>query len=236
MRRDLEPFRFKRFAVEHGQATLAVGTDAVLLGAWVYLASNSRILEVGTGCGVISLCLAQRFLDVHIHALDIDQESVLEASHNFRNSTWSNRLVASCEPYSEHSKPKYDVVVSNPPYFRDASKNPERHRELARHQDEFGFEAFVSYCTNQTTQNGKVSLVYPAEDLDYVKTIFESQNWFLTRLTTVFGKRSKPASRVLIEFSKRESSLASDELVIYHPDHSYTAEYQELTKDFYLNF
>lgn len=236
MRRNVEPFGFKEFVVEHSQSTLAIGTDAVLLGAWADLAPGAHVLEVGTGCGVISLCLAQRFLDVQVHAIDIDEVSVLEAIHNFKNSPWFSRLSASTQSYSQHTARLYEVIISNPPYFREASKNPERHREIARHQDEFGFENFVTYCTHQTTRNAKVLLVYPAKDLEYIRTLFEAQGWYLTRLSTVYAKLSKPASRVLMEWSKEQSALRADDFAIYQPDGSYTAAYRKLTKDFYLKF
>lgn len=237
MRRELAPFRFKDFSVDHSHSTIPVGTDAVLLGAWVSLDKVERALDVGTGTGVISLCIRQRSSRLSfIHALDIDFLSVMEANRNFNNSPWGSSFSAFYTPFNTHGLDEYDLIFSNPPFFRNSQKNELSYEEKARHQTDFDMYEFALSCKGKLSPNGTVALIYPADDFEYLKEVFDSASFFLKRVCTVYSKRNKQPSRVMVEFSLAYIDLVKEQLVIYEIEGGYTSEYKSLTKDFYLNF
>jgi tRNA1Val (adenine37-N6)-methyltransferase len=237
LRRNLPPFRFKEFEVSHSEASFAVNTDAVLLGAWAGLQNTKKVLEVGCGCGVISLCLAQRLAsDFELLAIDIDEESVIETKENFKNSTWNPFLNTQTIDFNKLIINELDLIICNPPYFRDSLKNPASHKELARHQVSFEMEDFARFCFESTAKDGKVAMIYPASDFSFLKNSFSKSGFFVEEEFFVFPKKSKEVSRVLVQFSKTKLAIKSSELIIYEEDNSYTAAYKKLTEMFYLLF
>ena len=242
MRRSLEPFKFKKFFVNHNNSTIAVGTDAVLLASWVNLEQKEKVLDVGTGCGLIALCLAQRISvdkkGFDVHALDIDWDSLREANENFSRSTWRDHFISFHSKFSEHKIKEYDLIISNPPFFRNSQKNKESYLEKARHQTDFDMIKFASFCKEGLSKNGTVVMVYPENDSVYIEEIFSKYDFSLTKKCLVFAKESKQPSRVLLEFSFSNESNRIEEsnLIIYAENNSYTNHYINLTKEFYLNF
>jgi tRNA1Val (adenine37-N6)-methyltransferase len=238
-RRNLEAFRFKEFVIEHQNSTLAVGTDALLLAAFTNLESTTKnVLDVGTGCGVITLALAQKANSAtNFLAIDIDEPSVKEAKLNFLNSKWKAQLSAQVTGFENLQSELFDVIVCNPPFFRDALKNDLEYKKNARHQDNFDLNEFAFFCFNSLVADGKTTLVYPYSDLEYLEKCFDSKGFYTNKITTVYPKKSKAASRVLIEFTKLNSGKKKEvELVIYEENNQYTADYKLFTKDFYLRF
>ena len=129
-------FRFKQFTVYHDRCAMKVGTDGVLLGAWTNLSQSRRILDIGTGTGLIALMMAQRVPEVPITAIDIDAEAVNQANENFSASPWNNRLEAVLQDVCTYTeKNSFDTIVSNPPYFINSLKCPDNQRTTARHTD-----------------------------------------------------------------------------------------------------
>lgn len=238
-RRKLEAFRFKEFVIEHQNSTLAVGTDAILLAAFTNLESTTKkVLDVGTGCGVITLALAQKAgSSTRFLAIDIDEASVNEAQLNFGNSKWTDQLSAQVSGFESLKDILFDVIVSNPPFFRDALKNDLEYKKNARHQDNFDLNEFASFCFNNLSEDGKATLVYPYSDLEYLENCFESKGFYTNKITIVYPKKSKAGSRVLIEFSKlKPIKKQKKELVIYEENNQYTSDYKLFTRDYYLRF
>lgn len=237
LRRDLEPFRFKQFQVKHSNATLAVGTDAILLASWVNLEATNDVLDVGTGCGLIALSVAQRLIEsFKITAIDIDELSVEEARRNFESSEWSSSLESQFVGFEELDINGLDLIISNPPFFRQSLKNEKEHKVKARHQESFSMESFAKFCYNSLDKNGKVALIYPSSDLEYLTQVFKEGQLYLNRICFVKPKESKPINRVMVEFSEENNVLTKESLVIRKEDNSYTQPYIDLTKDYYLNF
>ena len=236
MRREVELFSFKEFKVKHTDSTLAVGTDAVLLASWVSLQHTLRVLDVGTGCGLIPLAVAQRLITPFtVLGIDIDEPSVLEAKENFNSSKWSVSLDSKCVGFEKLETRDFDLIISNPPFFRNSLKNTAEHKVKARHQDQFSMDSFASFCNESLVEDGRVALVYPFSDLEYLQTVFIKNGFFVERLCEVKPKQSKPVNRVLITFSKlKPTSIQKEFLCIRKEDNTYTTEYKKLTTAYYL--
>jgi len=217
---------------------MKVGTDGVLLGCWAptsHLASDighRRILDVGTGSGLIALMLQQRCPDAHIDAIDIDPAAVAQARANGANASLS-RL--------QEWKPgvRYGLVVSNPPYFKNSLKNPDKGRELARHTDTLSYEELVAHASRLMAEEGVFALILPAEAEEEIMALAAKYNLTPTRITRVYSKESKPARRIMMAFSRRAGiseyrHTETDSLVLENETGGRSAAYQELCKEFYL--
>ena len=222
---------------------MKVGTDGVLLGAWAPANSFTpnplpRILDIGTGSGLIALMLAQRFPEASIDAIDIDEAAVEQARENFAVSPWPDRLHAYQAKVQEWQG-SYNLIVSNPPYFQNSLKNPDKGRQTARHTDTLSYAELLRHSARLLTEKGLLALVLPAEAEQEVRGLAAAELLSLTRVTRVYSKESKPARRVLLGFEKSISrdtdiSITEDSLVLENEIGGRSAAYQELTKDFYL--
>lgn len=233
-------FRFKQFSIDDSHCAMKIGTDAVLLGAWTNIGNASRILDVGTGSGVIALMLAQRSGNSLIDAIDIDEDSVRQAGRNIHNSKWKNRIRVSnisLQEFSKTEKEKYDLIVSNPPYYHNMLKSADEKKKKARHTDELTHEELYSYSKKLLNEDGKICVVFPYDILSSVKETVLKQGFYVTRLCQVFPKEGSDAKRVLLQFEMKRKELFSENITILQKDGvSYTPEYKILTKDFYLMF
>lgn len=234
------PFRFKQFVVDDSACPMKVGTDSVLLGAWANLGKSQSILDIGTGCGLLALMAAQRSQAV-ITGIDLDGHSITSASHNFRNSPWSNRLRAlntSLQDYLVHSENgSYDHIVTNPPFFNNSLKSPEQSRNAVRHTDTLPFSLLAEASSKLLTLSGNLSLILPvAEGTQFIKLAVEA-GLHLSRMTEVIPSAGKTANRLLLEFSRiPQPAPAVETIVIRDSERKYTEEYISLTREFYLNF
>ncbi|MCQ2341694.1 MAG: methyltransferase [Paludibacteraceae bacterium] len=231
-------FRFKQFTVWHDRCAMKVGTDGVLLGAWCTPIPRSTILDIGTGSGLIALMLAQRCPEAHVDAIDIVPEAIEQATYNFTLSPWSNRLAAHLCAVQDWQG-QYDLIVSNPPYFVDSLKNPDKGRELARHTDTLSYTDLLTHSARLLKETGTLALVLPASTEEEIIHLGSMQGLFPTRLTHVFSKPGRPTPiRILIEFNKKVSPMKGDlEGASFYIESAHSPrseEYAELTKDFYL--
>lgn len=229
-------FRFKQFAVEHKQSSMKVGTDAVLLGAWARCDSAQSILDIGTGSGVISLLLAQRS-QAHITAIDIHEASVTEATKNFTNSPWASKLTATQSRLQDYSpKTKFDLIVSNPPFFRNCLKVQDPIRNKARHDDALPFEELLSGIERLMAREGRFVIILPTAEFIIFEKMAKNAQFYPSELLRIYSTPEKPCIRVLAEFSRGNKTSVSSDLSIHHSDGSYTAAYKQLTAAFYLEF
>lgn len=230
-----QAFRFKQFTVQHHRATMPVGTDAVLLGAWAFHASPQTILDVGTGCGVIALMLAQRFERAAITAIDLDATSVEEANENFENSPFANRLTAKQADFRAfQAATKFDLIVSNPPYFNTKIKPTAENRSLARNTETLPYPALLKQTANLLHQNGCFCCVLPV--LAIKEFVFEAElcGLKLNDLLYIKYNTGADASVALLSFSFIDKALQIGTLVLYDDTKTPTAAYTALVKDFYL--
>jgi tRNA1Val (adenine37-N6)-methyltransferase len=159
-------FRFKKFSVKQSEALMKVGTDGVLLGAAVTCYNPQRVLDIGTGTGLISLMIAQR-CNAMIAAVDINPEAIDLATKNFLNSDWSSRLKAINIPIQEFSTlEKFDLIVSNPPYFNAGNAAPIKGRAIARHDSELTLADLLSAIKRLLQESGLAAIIYPALQKD----------------------------------------------------------------------
>lgn len=231
-------FRFKQFAVSHANSSMKVGTDAVILGSWAEIKNSQKILDIGTGSGIIALMMAQKNSEAQIKAIDIDANSIREASQNFEQSPWSERLEAECialQNYGLSHKNQFDHIISNPPFFSKSTPAPDKARHNARHTDTLSADDFFNYSKLLLTETGKISLIIPFySSADWIK-IAEKYTLFPSRITNVISYPGKPIERLLIEFSNEKQEVESTDFFIRKGKGlAYSEEYIELTKDFYL--
>lgn len=230
-------FAFKQFTVFHDRCAMKVGTDGVLLGAWVNVADAAGILDVGTGTGLIALMMAQRS-EGFIHGVELDESAFLQAVENVNRSPWACRIKLfhnSFQQFARDSAGSYDLVVSNPPYFRNSLKPPAKSRSLARHDDHLSYESLVFYSSKVLSDRGRLAVILPAGGFSNFDLIARFHNLQPIRVTHVRPQPGKDLSRCLAEFARgNQNNCHHNEIAIRGEDHSYTQEYIELTRDFYL--
>ncbi len=233
-------FQFKQFRIVQERSAMKVGMDGVLLGAWTDVSKAERILDVGSGTGLIALMMAQKSSLAQIDAIEIDSEAVPEAVLNALQSQWSDRIqieLSSFQEFAEQTDRKYDLIVSNPPFFTNGVKAPLENRAQARHSDSLPLEVLISGAAGLLTEKGRIALVLPIESLPEIRSLADLNKLFISRLCRVKPNPIKPEFRILIELTNAECTIQESELMIeFEKHHDYTPEYKALTKDFYLKF
>lgn len=208
---------------------MKVGTDGVLLGAWA--PSGSRILDVGTGSGLIARMLMQRYPEAEVEGIDIDEAAVAQAKENGVGA-----FQARLQDWKSDIGDCYDLIVSNPPYFQNSLKNPDRGRELARHTDSLGYEELIAHSARLLKEEGQLALILPAEAEEEIRNLAARYSLFPTHITRVYSKETKPARRVILAFSRKNSivGLIEDSLVLEDEKGGRSAAYSKLCEEFYL--
>ena len=229
-------FRFKQFAVEQDDVAMKVGTDGVLLGAWADCEGAKRILDIGTGTGVIALMMAQRNVEAKIHAVEIDETASKRARSNFDLSPWAERLEVECCAVQEFApSEKFDLIISNPPYFVDSLLPPDAKRSTARHTHDLSFEELDKAVCRLLAEDGRFALILPTTEFDKYLAITQL---CLCRRCDVHPTVGSPTKRVMAEFAKQKVDTVVLENITIEQERrgDYTEEYRTLTKDFYLKF
>ena len=227
-------FRFKQFTVYHDLCAMKVGTDGVLLGAWADCKQAKTILDIGTGSGLIALMLAQRS-EARIYAVDIDENACKQAKINFAASPFSNRLTIEKATFQQWNTPlKFDLLVSNPPYFSDSLKSPDNERNFARHNDSLFFADLIEKSFSLMNPGGKLDVIIPFAGFEAFQSLALENQLFLCRKTLVSSLPHKSPKRVLLEYSNEESSYREDLLLIEKSPKVFSDEYIAFTEDFYL--
>ncbi len=230
-------FTFKQFTVRHDKCAMKVGTDGVLLGAWAPVERVARVLDVGTGTGLIALQMAQRNACAQVTGVEVDTDAALQAQENVDASPWGNRMKVVCTDFMDfYPDIEYDLIVSNPPYFVDALKCPDEQRSLARHSEGLNYASLFRHSREILAKDGRISIIVPADVAGQAEDAAWMQGLYPAHRTHVYTKEGKKSRRVLMTFSRELRSIQEDELYICTPEGAYTEAYKELTKDFYLNF
>ena len=234
-------FAFKKFNIKQDKCAMKVGTDAVLLGAWVNPIDSKKILDIGTGTGIISLMLAQK-TNADITAIDIDRESTEQAMTNVAESAFKDHIHVrhmSFQELTKSSAQKFDLIVTNPPYFIDSLKNQaESSRKTARHADLLPFEDLIGGVKKLLDEKGKFCLILPKNEAAIFRKMAELKGLYLSKLLRIRTRLEKDSEkRHIMQFEFKESEFSESTLVIEEDSHrNYTKEYKELTKDYYLHF
>lgn len=234
-------FQFKQFTIKQERAAMKVGTDGVLLGAWVPLINNPyNILDIGAGTGLISLMLAQRSTAEHIDAIEIDEEAYEECVDNFENSPWGDRVFcyhADLEEFTDElfeEEEEYDLIVSNPPFYSENYSSGDEKRDQARFQEALPFDMLIECAQALLSENGIFAVIIPFKKEENFIQLCASVNLFPLKITRVKGNVNTEIKRSLLAFTRIEQLPLIDELTIEIDRHVYTDEYINLTKDFYL--
>ncbi len=229
-------FKFKQFKVCQNQQVMKVGTDGVLLGAWAHNNPINRILDVGTGTGLIALMLAQKFQKALIDAIDINPYAVRLAQSNFLRSPWHNRLQAYLTDFNRFTtKVKYDLIVSNPPYFDENILAKNKYRNKARHTGSLLTEQLIKKAAELLQPYGSIQLILPYAKTELIQNISKDNNLYINKLTNVKGNKNTEFKRILVKLSfEKKSPTDINHLVIEKQRHVYTDSYIKLTRDFYL--
>ncbi len=234
-------FQFKEFKIEQDKAAMKVGTDGVLLGAWADTNKIKTALDIGTGTGLIALMIAQRNPNAEIIAIDIDENACQQAFDNFRASPWADRLTVhhlSLSRFAELHQTKFDLIVSNPPFFINSLKSDNNSRSAARHNDSLPYSELLKISSSLNTEDGRFSIIVPHEFENELMSKNMNYHYNLIRGMRVQGNINKPTVRSLLEFGKNYGgSYVFDTLIIEEERrHAYSDKYKALTRDFYLAF
>lgn len=231
-------FQFKQFSMSHERSTMKIGTDAVLLGAWTPVADHQQVLDVGTGSGVIALMLAQR-ADADILAIDIDPNSVQEARQNFIDSPWSKRLKALHTSLQQQAREshRFDLIVSNPPFFQNSLKTANRLRNQARHNDHLSFQELAHSAAQLLAPEGTLCVVYPTEEAQHFIAAAQVAGLHLHQQLFIHPRVQQPAKRILMAFKKNYLfQPQTHHLPLRSTENQWSREYTDLTQSFYLQF
>lgn len=233
-------FHFKEFNIDQSDCAMKVNTDGVLLAALVKSENPQKILDVGTGTGLIALMLAQRFPKATIDAVEIDQNAAKRADKNFLESPFSDRLKtfhSSIEDFFIKNSELYDLIISNPPFFINSLKSENALKEQARHTSKVFFENLLNQSANKLTRNGCFILILPMESSIYVEKLVESMpGLYITEIMMVHSFDDSKAHRKILKMELNPTELNHDKFVIYESQGIYTSEYQNLLKDFLTIF
>lgn len=244
-----EAFRFKRFSVKNEASGLKVGTDAVVLGAVGSIAhlagaSAPRILDIGTGTGVIALMFAQRLhqsmaesagdnLQPSILGIDIDACASAEAAENFQASPWKDCLQARNVALQQLPESEWELIVSNPPFFENSLKAPDAQRSAARHTDCLSYREIVVYASHCLAPDGLLEMILPSQDETPLQRYAASFGLYLQRLVEIRTTEKKAAKRIVAELGRKRVPTVRESLVLMS-DGNRSARFNELTADFYL--
>src|SRR6201988_1306851 len=233
-------FVFKKFTVFQHDSAHKVGTDAVLIGAWAQVEKAKSILDIGTGTGIIALMMAQKS-DAVIDAIDIEQSSYKQACENVKHSAWEKRIHVhrvSLQDYVKKCNKKFDIIITNPPYFVDSYKAPDEGRSHARHNDTLPFTDLIEGVKTLLEPNGKFYIILPTKEAGDFRHLAEKKGLHLLKRMRVKTKQvNDTEKRHMMQFSFKTGNL-QDQTMSIEKDvhHDYTDEYKLLTSDFYLHF
>ena len=229
-------FDFKQFRIHHDRCAMKVGTDGVLLGAWANVKDNENILDIGTGTGLIALMLAQR-ANAHITGVEIDPEAAAQATQNASESPFSQQVrIVNTDIKDYPYEPKYDNIVSNPPFFKESVLPPKDSRATARHCAGLPLETLVEEAKKRLRANGLFQVILPHSEVSRFVGLCALKEMSLLRLTEICTKEGKPFKRALLCFINQIEATGTTRDILYltGPDGGRSAGYQALTKDFYL--
>ncbi len=235
-----DSFEFKKFKIKQDRCAMKVGTDAVLLGSWVIPNGSAKILDIGTGTGVIALMIAQKS-NAEITAIDIDKDSTEQAQSNVAESIFHSQirvLHSSFQDLVKTCDKKFNLIITNPPYFIDSLKSNDDTRKIARHTDSLSFGDLLDGVKKLLDEKGKFCLILPRNEALLFREMAKVKGLYLSKLLRVRTRSEKDSEkRHIMQFEFKESEFSESTLIIEEDSHrNYTADYKALTKDYYLSF
>ncbi|WP_419788758.1 tRNA1(Val) (adenine(37)-N6)-methyltransferase [Mucilaginibacter sp. X4EP1] len=219
---------------------MKINTDGVLLGALAVANNPASILDIGTGTGVIALMLAQRYAAAKVDAIEIDTEAAKTAERNFRASAFANKLALYAEGFEtyfdQYPENKYDLIVSNPPFYIDSLKSPGAKKTLAKHTDIDFFERLINAVARHLSPDGCFLLIVPTTMADLLISLAANDSMFLQRTISIQSYLHSEPHRVILSFGQEKPSIETSSFVIYEDEGVYSTGYKELLKPYFINF
>lgn len=236
---DCRPFFFKKFGMFHHRSTMRIGTDAVLFAQWVPIFESDYVLDVGTGSGIIPMILSQKNAN-SVDAVELDADSYEEAKLNFSISVWSDKLNVfnkDVRIFADEVNKKYDLIVSNPPYYASDVKPIKEKKVMARHVSTLSFRDLLFSAKKMMKENSRFALVLPFYESRLFIKEAEQLGFYLQKEMHIIPIEGKDANRVNMQFVLNEvNKLETEYFTIRNKDYSYTEEYKTFLKDYYLDF
>ncbi len=233
----VQVFKFKQFEVDQTGCAMRINTDGVLLGAMVEHDNPVKILDIGTGTGVISLMLAQRFKQAQVLGIEIDVEAAGTADRNFKNSSFNERLTAVQADFLDYEAvEQFDLIVSNPPFFTNDLKNPEPKKELARHTSDAFFEILISKSASLLTDNGLLWLVLPPDQIKAYAHLFKAAGLYQQCCINLCSFEGKLPFRKIVAYSRNQTIVLERDFILYERPGIHTGAYKAGLKDFFIAF
>ncbi len=237
--RSKDLFRFKQFEVNQNHCAMKVSTDGVVLGALVDAENAFEVMEIGVGTGVVSLMLAQRFPQLHITGLEIDKEACLQAAQNASNSPWPLQVTfvnQAIQDYTRKVASRFDLIVTNPPYYPDHLLSPDSKKNTAHHNLDLSFEDILSSVQKHLTHEGNLWIILPLRQMSEFTVMAERIGIFPIKEILLADRPGKKPIRSIVNFNYEKKKPATLTMVIKNFDGSYSETYSELLKDFLLIF
>lgn len=234
-------FKCKQFEIDDSRSALKIGSDGMMLGAWVQLEHADRILDIGTGSGLIALMQAQKYPRAYITGVDIHEGSILDATDNASKTPWSNRLHFTCSDVKTyHPEKKFDAIISNPPFFVNSTKSNNKALSTAKHTDSLSPLDIIDLCPNLLNVNGKVTMILPfdlgTEVIQYALT----KGFHLTRKCIVYPVSYKKPNRLIFELKLTSEPVEYLEESIFVRDsaknNAFSDGYKSLLSDFMIRY
>ena len=232
-------FHFKHFTIHQDRCAMKVGTDGVLLGSWVQPVQCQTILDIGTGTGLIALMLAQK-TTAHITGIDIDKNACIQAQENVNGSPWAHRIKIehrALQDFVKLTNQKFDLIISNPPYFVDAYQANDAARNLARQANaSLSFDELIQGVKKLLHPHGSFYVILPFKEGIMFKNKAMGEGMFYNRLVRVKTKMDKIEKRVIMCFGFANIKTTEEEIIIHEEDRCFTEDYKNLTRDYYPAF
>ncbi|MFN3998754.1 tRNA1(Val) (adenine(37)-N6)-methyltransferase [Algoriphagus sp.] len=230
-------FQFQQFRVYQDRCAMKISTDAVMLGALINAENPTHILDIGTGTGVIALMLAQRFPKAKVTAIEIDEDAASQADENFRESQFASRLLlihGKLQDFPESEK--YDLIVSNPPFFPDHLKSQDPKRNKALHTDELSFEELIKKCRELLAESGAFWVILPPRQMKFVEVIAEKSGLCLRQTIGIRDSEKKPIHREVCEFTFGKGAKNEIQIALKDENFDYSGSYKNLLSGFLIGY
>lgn len=232
-------FKCKQFSLTDHSSAMKIGTDAMLLGAYSSETDFKKALDIGCGCGILSLMLAQQG-EGAVYAIDIDKNAVAEATENFQNSLWSTRLTAehiSLQEFAAQTDQKFNKIISNPPYFQNSLKSLTKGRNLARHNQSLTDKELAESVAKLICTNGHFDVIIPFDSAEELEKYMLIEGLNLHSQMLIRNRKDEPPIRVIQRYSANDQmGLVCNTLVLFNDNRSYSDQFKEFTRKFYLGF
>lgn len=229
-------FAFKQFTIYHNHCAMKVNTDGCLLGAWASAKNPKTILDIGSGSGVVGLMLAQRYPTAQAHLVEIEPGCASQCEENARKSPFTGRIKAyntSIQAFTDDAK--YDLIVSNPPYFENNTLSPDEKRKQARHHTSLTLTELIREAESRLSAVGIFSVILPISRKDDFLALANAKGLFLREEVALRSLPNKPISRFLLAIGRTKTSLRSTEISIETSSGNYSETVQKWLAPFYLN-